>query len=484
MTGTNNPGKIAPLSGSAVIDSLTLTMWTESTVAFSFSKDGSNYGNINTYPASTSRPHELSSFSEVTAGTKNAARFALDGLWAGKGFSVEGFTNLNIIEEAAPVSGLSGSHIRYGQTAMAGSNEGGYASLPGTAASQTNSSQIRSGDVWLNEGLFNDVRAGTAGWYYVLHETGHALGLKHPNETYTNIPGHGRLDVSLDAMEYTVMSYNSYPGEGASGVGGNGAYDHSQSFMMLDIRALQQLYGADFTTNSGNTTYVWKPNDGNTYINNGSGLQVAIDAAGSKIFATIWDGGGSDTYDLSAFTTDQRINLNPGDRSVFSTSQLAVLDINFLGQPTKFATGNIYNALQYGSDTRSLIENAIGGSGHDALVGNQASNTLRGNAGDDAFNGVGGNDHYYGGVGADAFLFINSTNSFDGKDGRDTIWDFNDASGDYIYLRGSTTLTNLQSVQQKLVQVGSDVELRDTDGDVLVIKNIQKASLGADDFLF
>lgn len=474
MTGTNNNGTPIPKHGANLIDGMLFgAKWAETTINYTFTTSTTNYGSG--YQASAVRTFELPTFSQVTQGTKDAARFALEGTkWVGaKGFSVEGFTNLNVTEVAAP-TGVSGSHIRYGQTAMTGSNEGGYASFPGTAPI------TRSGDVWLNDGMYSDVRAGTIGWYNVIHETGHALGLKHPGSTFNTAPYNPALNPAYDAMEYTVMSYNSYPGEGASGVGGNDIFDYAQTFMMLDIRALQHAYGADFTTNSGNTTYRWLPGDGNTYVNNA----VGIDAAGDTIFATIWDGGGIDTYDLAAYTTDMIIRLTPGDRSTFDTSQLAVLNRTFFGTPNKFATGNIYNALQYGTDARSLIENANGGSGSDALVGNSVSNTLRGNAGADAFNGLGGNDHYYGGTGADSFLFINSTNSSDGRDGRDTVWDFNDPAGDVIYLRGSTTLTNYSSVQARLVQVGTDVELRDTDGDVLVIKNVIKANLGLDDFVF
>ena len=32
--------------------------------------------------------------------------------------------------------------------------------------------------------------------------------------------------------------------------------------MMLDIAALQELYGADFAVNAGDTVYRWKPGSG------------------------------------------------------------------------------------------------------------------------------------------------------------------------------------------------------------------------------
>src|SRR3546814_15852656 len=60
------------------------------------------------------------------------------------------------------------------------------------------------------------------------------------------------------------------------------------------IRALQHLYGADFTTNNGNTVYSWNPLNGQTLVDGA----VAISPGGNRIFATLWDGGGVDPYDL------------------------------------------------------------------------------------------------------------------------------------------------------------------------------------------
>lgn len=467
MTGTNNPGAIVPTTGINGVDALTLTKWTETTVYYSFSANTSNYGS---YPASPNRVGELSTFSPVTAATKNAANFALDGLWAGsKGFSVEGFTNLNVVLQAAPSSGLSPSHIRYGQTAMTGSSEGGYTNLPGTALSSANPTQIRNGDIWLNDGMYTDVRPGTVAWYSVLHETGHALGLKHTWEVYSSISGHPALVQKYDGMEFTVMTYSSFPGENALSVGGNGQFDYPQTFMMFDILALQYTYGADFTTNNTNTIYKWNPSNGDTYVNG----QIAIDAPTNKIFATIWDGGGIDTYDFSAYTTGLKIDLRPGGASVLSTTQLANLGSGHV------ANGNVYNALQYKGDAKSLIENAKGGAGGDSMIGNQAANVLYGNGGSDAFNGLGGNDIYVGGAGSDSFIFVGSGG------GRDTAYDFDSSSaGDVVYLKGSTTLHNYAEVKAHLFQVGSDVELRDTDGDILVLKNTTLAQLDASDFYF
>jgi serralysin len=177
--------------------------------------------------------------------------------------------------------------------------------------------------------------------------------------------------------------------------------------MMLDIAALQQMYGADFTANAGNTTYKWTPASGRTLVNG----QVGIDPGGNRIFATVWDGGGTDTYDLSAYKSGVRVDLRPGMSSTFSKAQLADLG----GGPNGGdARGNIFNALQFKHDPRSLIENAKGGSASDVIYGNQAANTLWGNAGNDKLWGATGRDTLVGGKGSDVFVFRSAADSPDG----------------------------------------------------------------------
>ena len=54
--------------------------------------------------------------------------------------------------------------------------------------------------------------------------------------------------------------------------------NNPQTFMMLDIAALQKMYGADYSANAGNTTYQWSPLTGALAINGASSL----DAPGTK----------------------------------------------------------------------------------------------------------------------------------------------------------------------------------------------------------
>jgi Ca2+-binding RTX toxin-like protein len=196
------------------------------------------------------------------------------------------------------------------------------------------------------------------------------------------------------------MPYISYQGGSPSGYT-NEDWGFPQSFMMADIAALQYMYGANFSGTS--TVYSWSPTTGEMFVN-GIGQGAPNDGAGgasNRIFLTIWDGNGTDTYDLSNYATGVSIDLAPGGHSTFSAGQLADLG----GGPNGgFARGNVYNAALYEGDTRSLIERAKGGGGNDSIIGNQADNSLWGNGGDDLLNGGKGADILIGGPGNDIFI--------------------------------------------------------------------------------
>ncbi|MGZ2411949.1 Ca2+-binding RTX toxin-like protein [Sphingomonas sp. F9_3S_D5_B_2] len=62
-------------------------------------------------------------------------------------------------------------------------------------------------------------------------------------------------------------------------------------------------------------------------------------------------------------------------------------------------------AIAYGAK----IENAIGGSGDDHILGNALNNVLTGNAGNDTLNGGLGKDELSGGAGSDVFVFADTS---------------------------------------------------------------------------
>ena len=362
---------------------LTGSQWNSSSITYSLPDARGDYQWVNP---------SADGFRALTFETEQSIRYALEGYspYAGGSnmalTSVEGITNLSLT-----YSGRDDAIIQ-----VAGFNPNSvinrsHAYYPGVP--------LYNGDVWLAS---SSAGVGTYGHFEVLHELGHSLGLKHPHDSGGALP---KMSAEHDLAEYTVMSYKSYT-------------DVPQTFMQYDVAALQAMYGADFTTNSGNTVYSWSPTTGQTFVDGvGQGAPVR-----NYIFMTIWDGGGTDTYDLSNYNGNLDVDLAPGGVVKFSQSQLAYRGSGL------YAKGNVYNAFQFNGDSGSLIENANGGSGHDDMRGNAANNVLAGNAGDDTLYGASGNDRLLGGAGNDHIRGGVGADFLDGGAGTYDTIEYSDAT--------------------------------------------------------
>ncbi len=333
--------------------------WATTTLTYSFPTSASFYGSTYGYGETTSN------FGALNAAQQTAAKAAL------AAFAAVANLKFTQVTETASKHG----DLRFAQSDRPGT---AWAYFPTTAA--------EGGDSWFNKssGYYSSPVKGNYAYTTFLHETGHALGLEHPHEN--------GMPLDSDSMSNSVMSYRSYEGAPLTGYV-NERWSYAQTLMMLDIAAVQQLYGANYTTNASATTYSWNPLTGEMSIN-GAGQGAP---GGNRIFMTVWDGGGVDTYDFSRYTNGLAVDLNPGAWTTTSSAQLARLHYN----GSQVAEGNIANALLYKGDLRSLIENAKGGSGADSITGNQAGNTLWGNAGNDSLSGGAGSDLLLGGAGAD-----------------------------------------------------------------------------------
>ncbi|MDQ4087215.1 MAG: M10 family metallopeptidase C-terminal domain-containing protein, partial [Pseudomonadota bacterium] len=299
---------------------------------------------------------------------------------------VSSFTNLTF----AAAESAAGGDLRFGSAKMGGA----YAYYPAEGI---------GGDAWFSKEAigWGSAAPGDNLHFTFIHEIGHALGLKHGHE-------HPRMTPEHLGHEFSVMPYTSWVGQDPDFIVGwgneNGGFP--QTFMMYDIAALQHMYGANFTHNASDTTYSWDPATGRMFVNGAGQATPHI----NRVFMTLWDGGGTDTYDLSNYADGVTIDLRPGQWTKTSLAQ--TVDLNYQGWdvPPTYARGNIANALLFNGDTRSLIENAIGGAGKDVIIGNEAANRLSGGLGADVLAGSSGDDFLEGGGGDDV---LNGGTGFD-----------------------------------------------------------------------
>jgi Ca2+-binding RTX toxin-like protein len=176
------------------------------------------------------------------------------------------------------------------------------------------------------------------------HEVGHALGLPHPHENTPTL-------VTGDASGLnTIMGYGGRP-------------TTLVDFQVLDIAALQYIYGPSTKVRMGNDTY---------YISESSTNFV-------------WDGVGVDSINAASASKPVTIYLTPGYWGYAGTT------------PANYITAPGQITVNFGTD----IENLIGSVQADKLYGNEVANIINGGAGNDLIEGWDGNDTLIGDQGDD-----------------------------------------------------------------------------------
>lgn len=336
-SGVMTPESAIPVSGDYRIDALVSgSMWSNATITYSFYEDSVFAG---TYYGSET-------VSEVSEPVKTNVRAVM--AWYG---TMMNRTFVEVVETNTSTFG----QIRFMRS-----------TAPSYAYAYYPSTSNLGGDVHLNPsydrlGDTNGFQhpAGEHGYTTLIHEIGHALGLKHPHDGSPNLPS------AEDNHTRTVMSYG-FPGESPG------------TPMGYDIMALHHIYGSR-SYRTSNDTYQFT---GSAIDQYSLGGQLFINPT-LRTKQAIWDSGGYNVLDLSGFTassTGYRLDLNP----------LGWLSTNANYLTTYLMAGAVIGP---GVSIRHLINTGSS----DTIYANASANVFAGYAA----NRVTGNDVIHGATTAD-----------------------------------------------------------------------------------
>ena len=326
-----------PKSGVRDIDALLHnTKWTSTTITYSFFDDqtggryySSKYKNVR----------------ELTGKIKSYLRNILENV-------IEPLINVDFVE-------VDDTKNSYGQLRYM------FSTTPSSAStsSLTNSSDI-IGDVKINPKITKDIEKGPGAYRYetLVHETLHALGMKHPGN-YNGSSNGGQDGPFLlngdDHSGNSILSYNRLKELNQGAI----------TPMTYDIRALQYLYGAK-EHEVGDTIYKFDTVNGYSIGNNFFGSKD------QKLKQTIWDTQGNDTYNFaglafknSGYHFDLREDGWITTKDAFNSTTY-----------TARGNGKKYKTTAFGTKTafNMTIEDVVASSSSDDIYLNKAANTISG----------------------------------------------------------------------------------------------------------
>ena len=290
-----------------------------------------------TYAFLTSTADGESGFVAMTTAQKQVVRDVLA--------MYESIANISFAE----TSNLSAASIRFGTSNEAGVSSGvTYTSLNGNGSLSQAEVFLNNTSTGSSSSSTSTLTPGGYGYMTLIHEIGHALGLKHPgnyNSTGSQGANPPYLPNAADSEKFTVMSYLD---------NADSSIYHSTP-ALLDVAALQYLYGANTSAAGASRTFAFSNS--------------------SAFVTTLLSSGSNDTIDISNQTLPSQVFLAPGSLSSIGASAGGVV-----------AHDNV--AIAFNERVVAVID----GPAADLIVGNTLDNSFYGFGGRDTMLGGGGND--------------------------------------------------------------------------------------------
>jgi Ca2+-binding RTX toxin-like protein len=318
------------------------------------------------------------------------------------------------------------------------------------------SDQSPAGAVFMNS---NYITNGSVDLGTLLHEIGHAIGMKHPDQVVYTADGteHGQvLDPVENSATLTIMSET-----------GDSANADNPTLFPLDQAAAANLYGpagtgtvvttsaagansvSNWIWDAGTETLVQTAESANETIHGtsvddiiygydyggvvpttGTIAMYGLDGA-NTLYAgsgntslyggpdgnTLYGGAGNDSFYVYSDETSVIDDYTTGDNTLFATGVNATLPENvdtlYLYGQGLVGTGNDQTDSIFGDGV--YTNTLIAGTGNDYIVGGSGGNTLVAGTGIDTM---------YGGTGANRFVFGPNSAPIGNPDGTDYIGDF------------------------------------------------------------
>ena len=312
-------------------------------------------------------------FSEIDITTQNEIRHLLENV-------IEPFINIDF-QEVFEAAGDEGQ-IQYS-----------YADIDAAGLTVISNDPINNPvTVVFNDDFFTftQAQAGNIQYEVIIHETLHALGLKHPGNYSGDEIGGQPPPFLPEHEDHTTNTVVSYHGSGLM---------HALTPMVYDVMALRYLYGSK-SVNTGNSIYEFERPD--AYSLNGQFFGGAPGIGGNPlpVWQTLTDNGGTDTLHLHqlASNEDYFIDINTDGTGIVIEQS----DLN-AGTFTHLVNGQQYsfNGSSTSIASSTWIENVTGSGGDDVIIGNNTDNTLHGGNGNDELTGKYGFDLLVGEGGDD-----------------------------------------------------------------------------------